>query len=213
MENTPTCKALWYLPLLSGFFIGTSYIPFPPWASLFGFVPLWIFWQQQTTLINVFLGGVITAFVFTMIGFNWVTYTLHEFAHLPWFFAGIGMIVYGLVGHLFVAFAGLFWFLGRQKFQWSERLSLWLMALISILCEANSLDRLRLEFWISLVWREHTRLPLGGSHWLQRFKRSNLIVQSATLFGMATAQGKVWQAYFCLGIGWIYLVKPGRGLA
>ena len=138
MENTPTSKALWYLPLLSGFFIGTSYIPFPPWASLFGFIPLWIFWRQQTRLKNVFLGGVITAFVFTMIGFNWVTYTLHEFAHLPWFFAGIGMIVYGLVGHLFVAVAGVLWFLGRQKFQWSQRLSLWLMALITILCEANS---------------------------------------------------------------------------
>ena len=139
MNNNPSGKALWYLPLLSGVFIGTSYIPFPPWASLFGFVPLWLFWNQQTSLKNVFLGGVITAFVFTMIGFNWVTYTLHEFAHLPWFFAGIGMIVYGLIGHLYVAVAGVLWFLGRKRFQWDERLSLWLMALITILCEAYSL--------------------------------------------------------------------------
>ncbi|MEQ1738902.1 MAG: apolipoprotein N-acyltransferase [Methyloglobulus sp.] len=128
----------WYLPILSGIFIGTSYIPFPPWASLFGFVPLWLFWHQQTQLKNVFLGGVITAFVFTLIGFNWVTYTLHEFAHLPWVFAGVGMLVYGLIGHLFVAVAGMLWFWGRQKFHWSERLSLWMMALITILCEANS---------------------------------------------------------------------------
>ena len=138
--NTPfPGKPNWYLPLLSGFFIGTSYIPFPPWASLFGFVPLWMFWNQQSQLKNVVLGGVLTAFVFTLIGFNWVTFTLHEFAHLPWFFAGIGMIVYGLVGHLFVAVAGFLWFLGRAKWQWQQPLSLWLMALITVLCEANSL--------------------------------------------------------------------------
>ena len=126
------------MPLLSGIFIGTSYIPFPPWASLFCFVPLWLFWQRQTRLRDVFLGGVLTAFVFTMIGFNWVTYTLHEFAHLPWFFAVLGMLVYGLVGHLYVATAGVLWFLGHKRFHWDERLSLWLMVLITVLCEANS---------------------------------------------------------------------------
>lgn len=139
MNNNPPGKQNWYLPMLSGFFIGTSYIPFPPWASLFGFVPLWLFWSRQTELKPVIFGGVITAFVFTMIGFNWVTYTLHEFAHLPWFFAGIGMLIYGLIGHLFVAVAGILWFLGRKKFHWQEPLSLWLMAIITILCEANSL--------------------------------------------------------------------------
>jgi apolipoprotein N-acyltransferase len=138
MNTNPPGKPNWYLPLLSGFFIGTSYIPFPPWASLFGFVPLWLFWQQQTRLKDVVLGGILTAFVFTLIGFNWVTFTLHEFAHLPWFFAGIGMVAYGLVGHLFVVVAGALWFWGRQKFRWPERLSLWLMALITVLCEANS---------------------------------------------------------------------------
>ncbi len=129
----------WYLPALSGFFIGTSYIPFPPWASLFGFVPLWVFWMQQTRLKPVVWGGMITAFVFTMIGFNWMTYTLHEFAHLPWPFAVVGMMVFALVGHLFVVAAGMLWFWGRSKFNWSERLSLALLALITVLCEANSL--------------------------------------------------------------------------
>lgn len=139
MNDNQPGKPNWYLPILSGFFIGTSYIPFPPWASLFGFVPLWLFWHRQTQLKHVFLGGVTTAFVFTLIGFNWVTFTLHEFAHLPWFFAGIGMLVYGLIGHLFVAVAGILWFLGRKKFHWQEPLSLWLMAMITVLCEANSI--------------------------------------------------------------------------
>ncbi|MGR8978583.1 MAG: apolipoprotein N-acyltransferase [Gammaproteobacteria bacterium] len=129
----------WLLPILSGFLIGTSYIPFPPWASLFCFVPLWLFWIEQTGLKRVLLGGLLTSFVFTLIGFNWVTYLLHEFAHLPWPIAVIGMILYALVAHLFVPLAGLLWFWARQKFNWSFRISLAMLALITTLCEAYSL--------------------------------------------------------------------------
>ncbi len=135
--NTPL--KFFALPIVSGILIGTSYIPFPPWAALFCFVPLWLFWQQQTRLKTVFFGGLITSFVFTLIGFNWVTYLLHEFAHLPWLFAVIGMIVYALIAHLFVPLAGVLWFWGQQKFHWSARLSLMLMVFITLLCEAYSL--------------------------------------------------------------------------
>ncbi len=130
---------LWLLPMLSGFFIGTSYIPFPPWASLFCFVPLWLFWQQQTSLKIVLLGGLITSFIFTLIGFNWMTYLLHEFAHLDWPIAVVGMIVYALIGHLYVPLAGVLWFWGQQKWQWPKQHSIALMVLITTLCEANSL--------------------------------------------------------------------------
>ncbi len=135
----PNQLTRWLPPVLSGLFIGTSYIPFPPWASLFCFVPLWLFWSQQTRFKDVLIGGMITAFIFTLIGFNWVTYLLHEFAHLDWPIAVIGMIVYGLIAHLYVPLAGILWFWGRQKFNWSKHLSLWLMALITVLSEAYSL--------------------------------------------------------------------------
>lgn len=131
-------RKLWLLPVLSGILIGTSYIPFPPWASLFCFVPLWLFWSRQTRFRDVFLGGLTTSFIFTLIGFNWVTYMLHEFAHLDWSVAVLGMIFYGLIAHLYVPLAGILWFSGQRKFKWSERLSLWLMAIITILCEAYS---------------------------------------------------------------------------
>ncbi len=124
---------------MSGIFIGTSYIPFPPWASLFCFVPLWLFWSQQSCLKNVFVGGLITSFVFTLIGFNWVTYLLHEFAHLNWPLSVLGMLIYALIAHLFVPVAGVLWFWGQRRFQWPKLLSLWLMAIITIVCEANSL--------------------------------------------------------------------------
>jgi apolipoprotein N-acyltransferase len=213
MNNNPADKTTnWFLPILSGVFIGTSYIPFPPWASLFGFVPLWIFWGQQTKLKNAFLGGVITAFVFTLIGFNWVTYTLHEFAHLPWFFAGIGMLVFGLVGHLYVPLAGVLWFWGRRKFHWPERLSLWLMALITILCEAYSLTVFDWNFGYSWYganipvyhWAEIVgfsglsaatllcNLPLYLA-WQQRKQRSGKMIIAAVLVGFILLNvGGLW---------------------
>ncbi len=137
--NQSNPKPVWLLPVLSGIFIGTSYIPFPPWASLFCFVPLWIFWKRQTRLKTVLLGGLLTSFVFTLIGFNWVTYLLHEFAHLDWGFAVVGMIIYALIAHLYVPLAGLIWFLIQRKFKAPKHLSLGLLVLITIICERYSL--------------------------------------------------------------------------
>jgi apolipoprotein N-acyltransferase len=86
----------------------------------------------------VLLGGLLTAFVFTLIGFNWVAHLLHEFAHLDWPIAVIGLLFYALIAHLYVPLAGILWFTGQRKFEWSKRLSLGLMAIITVLCEAYS---------------------------------------------------------------------------
>ncbi len=125
----------WWLPVLSGILIGTSYIPFPPWASLFCFVPLWLFWQRQQSLKIVLFGGVLTSFIYTLIGFNWVTHTLHEFANVNWFLAGIGMMLFALFGHLFVPLAGMFWFWSRKFLNLTPRLSFAVMAVLTALAE------------------------------------------------------------------------------
>lgn len=128
-------RSQWFLPVLSGIFIGTSYIPFPPWASLFCFVPLWLFWERQSSLGAVLLGGFIATFIYTLIGFNWVTYTLHEFAQVNWFLAGVGMVLFALFAHLFLPVAGLLWFIGRRQFEWPQWLSFTHMAVLTALCE------------------------------------------------------------------------------
>ena len=125
----------WLLPVLSGIFIGTSYIPFPPWASLFCFVPVWMFWQRQDKLKTVLLSGVLTSLIYTLIGFNWVTYTLHEFAKVDWLLAGIGMLLFGLLGHVFVPVAGLLWFWGRKLCVAAVWRSYALMAVLTALAE------------------------------------------------------------------------------
>ncbi len=129
-------QSYWLLPVWSGIFIGTSYIPFPPWAVLFCFVPLWLFWQQQTTLKPVLISAVLTSFIYTLIGFNWVTYTLHEFAHVNWLLSGIGMVIFALFGHIFVPVAGVFWwYLSRTCRLACPKLSFALMAVITALAE------------------------------------------------------------------------------
>src|ERR1700684_4495578 len=75
------------LSILSGLLIGTSYIPFPPWAIFFCFVPLWISWMNENSWKRIFWTGWLTQFVLTLIGFNWVAYTVHEFGHMPWILA------------------------------------------------------------------------------------------------------------------------------
>lgn len=202
----------WLLPLLSGILIGTSYIPFPPWAALFCFVPLWLFWQRQTRLREVFLGGLLTSFVFTLIGFNWVTYLLHEFAHLPWPLAVVGMLLYALVAHLFVPLAGVVWFWGQRKFRWPEPLSLALMAMITVLCEAYSLTLFDWNFGYSWYgaglpiyqWAEIVgfkglsaatllcNLPLLIA-WRKRKQRSGQTIAAAVLLGFLTLNaGGFW---------------------
>lgn len=124
----------WLLPILSGVMIGTSFVPFPPWAAMFCFIPLWIFWEQQTKLSHIILGSILSTFVFTLIGFNWVTYLLHEFAHFPWVLAGVGMFLFALLAHLFVPIAGIIWFTGRKYKLYSGWQSVLVMGLITALC-------------------------------------------------------------------------------
>jgi apolipoprotein N-acyltransferase len=103
------------LPVLSGVFLGTSYIPFPPWALLFCFVPLWFFWLRECSWKRVLFGGWLAQFVFTLIGFHWVAHTAHEFGHLPWPVAVLVLLLFCAVGHLFVPAAGLAFALCRSR--------------------------------------------------------------------------------------------------
>jgi len=70
-------------PLLTSFFVGTSYIPFPPWAIFFCYVPLWIFLtDKKTNLRQAWWGSWLAQFFLTLIGFNWVAYLVKEFAFI-----------------------------------------------------------------------------------------------------------------------------------
>ena len=103
------------LPLLSGFLIGTSFIPFPPWALFFCYVPLWSFALKQNQLKPLCIGGWLSQFVGTMIGFSWVAYTIKEFGFLPWTLAVPGFLIFSGFANLHIPLALFFWFISRKK--------------------------------------------------------------------------------------------------
>ena len=103
------------LPLLSGVLVGTSYIPFPPWALFFCLVPLWIFFLRETEVRRALLGGFVAQYVLTLIGFNWIAYTVHEFGRLPWPVAILALVLFCAFANLHLPLAGAaFVFLRRR---------------------------------------------------------------------------------------------------
>lgn len=107
-------KSAYLFSILAGILIGTSYIPLPPWAIFFGFVPLWLVWLECQTWKQVFLTGWITQFVLTLIGFNWVSYTVHEFGHLSWVASLLVLFGFCSICTLSIpVFGTLWWFFCR----------------------------------------------------------------------------------------------------
>lgn len=130
----------YYPSILAGFLIGTSYIPLPPWASLFCFVPLWGLWFQfaneDKSFKKIFIAGWITQFVLTLIGFNWIIFTAHEFGYLPWPLAFLTLLLFCAVANLDIPLAGLAWLYFHKKYKLKFRQSLALLAIITALFEA-----------------------------------------------------------------------------
>ncbi len=117
-------------PILSGFLVGTTYVPFPPWALLFAYAPLWVFvLNEQTDLKKTFWGSWMTQFTLTFIGFYWIYVTAKDFGGLPAPVAALALIAFCAFIHLYIpANAYLVKYLS-QKFKLSFGVSLLLMAL------------------------------------------------------------------------------------
>ena len=122
------------LPLLSGLFIGTSCIPFPPWALLFCYVPLWLFWIREGSVRKILWGGWLAQFLFCLVGFHWVAYTAHEFGHLSWPLALLVLLLFCAFGHLYFVLAGLAFALLRDRLGLSRAAQLALLPCLTALC-------------------------------------------------------------------------------
>lgn len=102
----------YYLPILSGILVGTSYIPFPPWALFFCLVPLFLFWMNpRRTLKEIFLGGWVTQLVLNLIGFHWIANTAIEFGHFPTWAGLLTLLGFSVIAHLQIPISGTisFW--------------------------------------------------------------------------------------------------------
>lgn len=154
MLNLKKLANLYFLPIVSGILIGTSYIPFPPWALFFCYTPLFYFWLNRAENIKqVFLGGWITQFILSIIGFHWIAYTAHEFGQLPWAAAAIVLLLFCTLVHLFVPLMGVLWWYTKKHFD--SRFHFGLLVVFAIACELfwPALFAWNLGYpWIWLGW-------------------------------------------------------------
>jgi apolipoprotein N-acyltransferase len=128
-------KWLRLLPILTGILIGTSYIPFPPWAIFFGLAPLFLFWTKAKSPWHAFFGGWISQFILTLIGFHWIAYTAVEFGHFPIWFGAFVLIGFASIAHLHYALAGLFGVWLSKRFSFGPIAQITLYALVFALCD------------------------------------------------------------------------------
>lgn len=143
------------LPILAGIFIGTSYIPFPPWALAFALVPLWIFWTDQTRVAPIWWSGWITQYVLTMIGFNWVAHTIHEFGQMPWPVAALALALYCAFANLHVPLAGVLWFGLKKLFRLGPTAAFFLLPATYIFTEMS----------YPMIFEWHLGYPLYPTGW------------------------------------------------
>lgn len=122
---------------ISGILIGTSYIPFPPWALLFCLTPLWVSLLKKPSLSlkEAFLAGWITQFSLTLIGFHWIAYTAHEFGQFPWVLSYATLFLFCSLVHLYIPLSVTFGLYLKQRFQLSNLRTLFLFALLHSLLE------------------------------------------------------------------------------
>ena len=122
-------------PIVAGLFIGTSYIPFPPWAMFFGLVPLFLFWAETKSPRQAFLAGWITQFVLNLIGFHWISYTAIEFGHFPAWGGYLSLLGFASIAHLHYAIAGALAVYARNKLNTRPGWFFALAALFFLICE------------------------------------------------------------------------------
>lgn len=109
-KNVMSFFKIFSLPILSGILAGTSYIPFPPWAVLFCFIPLWHFCLKNTQEVKLlFIAGWLTQFVWALIGFHWVAYTIHIYGNFNWFISIAGFLIFCSFAHLHIPLALVVW--------------------------------------------------------------------------------------------------------
>ncbi len=93
------------LSILTGIFLGTSTIPFPPWALFFCLAPLFYIWVNENPK-KVFIYTTLSFFIGSVIGFYWIAYLIQQFARLSWPLSILICLLFALFCHLHLSFIG-----------------------------------------------------------------------------------------------------------
>lgn len=136
--KNPHIIFLSFLALMSGLLIGTSYIPYPPWALAFCYLPLW--WavrlaSEHKNYKTIFFLGWISQFVLTLLGFNWIYFTAREFGYLNVPLSVAALVLFASFVHLYIPFSLVAATYLKRKFNLKSSSFIFTMALVHILFE------------------------------------------------------------------------------
>lgn len=142
--KNPSIYFLGFLALLTGVLVGTSYIPYPPWAIAFCYLPLW--WatvkaSEGKSLKFIFFLGWISQFTLTLLGFNWIYFTAREFGHLNVPLSLAAVILFAAFIHLYIPAALTAATYLKRKFALKPTAFIFTLAFVHILFE---------RFWPSI---------------------------------------------------------------
>ena len=136
--QNPHIIFLGFLALISGLLIGTSYIPYPPWAIAFCYLPLWwavLLASDSKSLKFIFFLGWISQFVLTLLGFNWIYFTAREFGYLNVPVSLAALVLFASFIHIYIPLALVAATYLKRKFQLKTSAFIFTMALSHILFE------------------------------------------------------------------------------
>lgn len=133
--------------------MGSSYIPFPPWALFFCWVPLWIdLFTQTKTPREAFIKAWWAQFVLSLIGFHWISFVAHEFGFLPWPVAIVVLLVFAAAVHLYIPLAAALAVSLRNRFGLSAGAVFVLLAVFHNLGECYWPSVFAWNFGYPLLW-------------------------------------------------------------
>lgn len=127
------------LAIFSGILIGTSYVPFPAWAILFCYIPLW--WatsraeEQKLSLKFIFFLGWLTQFFLTFIGFNWLYFTAREFGELPVIVSVLTLLLFAALMHIYIPLAIVIGVGLKRKFKLPPVYLVWIICCSHVFLE------------------------------------------------------------------------------
>lgn len=141
--------------ILSGLMVATSFIPWPPWAVLWAWVP--VFWViEETPEIKVgWWAGWICQFIIALVGFYWIAYTVVTFGRLPWIVGFVVLFLFGAFMHWYIPVSIIINIWAKNKFRLKGFWAHMCYAFVFILLE---------RFWpVIFPWQLSYSLTYG--HW------------------------------------------------
>lgn len=205
-KSIPSPPRLLWLSVLSGIFIGTSYIPFPGWALLFCYSPLWLAVSescaetQKISYRKIFFLGWISQFILTLIGFNWIYYVSTEFGLLHWSLAASALFLFAALMHIYVPISLIIAVRVFEKFNISSKLFQFLILALTL----SFLERIwpSIFEWnlaYSLLWMKWPLFQWADSVGFWGLSTWILIAQAFITYGLTFWRSEKTQTFKIFG--------------